>query len=578
MVIISLAAVCLGDTEIVARYNAGAAGETVHNPTSVEGGNWQVRESGGAASAVSNDMSQGYNAWKITDRSEQPKGGRSYYIPVTDTQIANASAYGWRLYARLRMVDDFNDTMSQVVLYDSGPRRWVLFFDLDKNGDLVVTQQHSAGTKQHRITADGTGKNVYHEFELIYDPAIKTAKFMADGNLIRSGDAGNPSPYTEKEVVFGTGSSVGQGEANWNLVQWEIFSGIPATIDATLLTLKKLTIKEMDPASEKGKIHVQMLIKNTIRNNAGMIDGIDIGEWVLGAGESVSPNLQMIKVYSPTKQDDLEIVIYNDITGSIGRGKNDTNGRDKVLYYNTWYDFCTVKDKTFSFPQSQYGKAVIEIEKKTVQIPAIVVQLVPCVRQANEDFRRGNELVSVIYEHDDTARKINYWLVYRDEDLPTANYAFDGAYDTVRRDPALTNWTIPGTGTSLPSQYSRIEDVEWLEVRYTDDGKLDKMTIKYGGGQDYNPLPKPYDEFRATFEGVSNISKSGDHWYIPKSLLGRSGTYPTHPLVFSATWNHLLSHIPIPGVTYNKTCTWRVPLIDKKLSKEINTSNLTISK
>lgn len=211
-----------GDTEIVARYNAGAAGDPVPDPTSPQGGSWKLRLSSGSARAVSNDLGLDLNAWKITDRSEKRRTGRAYYTSVTDAQIVKANTHGWRLHVRLRMVDDFKDTMSQMVVYDSGPRRWTLFFDLDWKGDLVVTQQHSSGNISHSFTTGGTGKNAYHDFELVYDPATKTADFIADGKLFKRGDAGKSSTFTNKEVVFGTGSSPGQGEANWNLVEFEI--------------------------------------------------------------------------------------------------------------------------------------------------------------------------------------------------------------------------------------------------------------------------------------------------------------------------------------------------------------------
>ncbi len=225
--IVLVTAVGMSDTEIVARYSAGEAGDPVPDPTSPNGGNWKVRVPSAPAGAVSNDTERRLNAWKITDRSEQPKSGRSYYIPVTDAQIAMAKANGWRLHVRLRMVDDFKDTASQVLVYDNGTRRWVLFFDLDGKGDLVVTQQHSSGNITHSLTTGSTGKNAYHDFELVYDPVTKTADFIADKKLIKKGDAGKSSPYTNKEVVFGTGSSIGRGEANWNFVQLEIL-GIPA--------------------------------------------------------------------------------------------------------------------------------------------------------------------------------------------------------------------------------------------------------------------------------------------------------------------------------------------------------------
>lgn len=215
------------ETPIAIQYDAGKVGDPVPEPTSSDGGNWKAHHQSIAppsiAVAVPNDA--GVAAWKTTDRSEQRRGGPAYSIPVTNTQIAEANANGWRLHGRLRMVNDFNDTMSQCVCYDNGTRRWVLFFDLDSKGDLVVTQQHSSGDITHPLTTGGTGNDTYHDFELVYDPTSKTADFFFDEKLIKKGDTGRSSPsFTNKEVIFGSGSTPGQGEANWNFVQWKILS------------------------------------------------------------------------------------------------------------------------------------------------------------------------------------------------------------------------------------------------------------------------------------------------------------------------------------------------------------------
>jgi hypothetical protein len=209
--------------EIIALYDAGVSGSppAPPDPTTTEGGDWTYSEGGGPGQShgpVSGDL--GWNAWNITDTSTAGHSWSGYVTYMTPDQVATGQAFGWRLTARLRIVDDFGGEWSPFVGYDDGGARWGFFVDLDENGDLAILLDHSSGQETHVVTSGGVGATAYHVYEFLFDPATGTAEFSFDGNVLSTGNAGS-SVGSIRSVSFAAGSSLGTASANYNFLQWE---------------------------------------------------------------------------------------------------------------------------------------------------------------------------------------------------------------------------------------------------------------------------------------------------------------------------------------------------------------------
>ena len=56
-----------------------------------------------------------------------------------------ADTHGWSLEAEFNYVDDFDDSLSPVLQYGNGTRRFLVFFDLNGDDDLTITTFGTGG-------------------------------------------------------------------------------------------------------------------------------------------------------------------------------------------------------------------------------------------------------------------------------------------------------------------------------------------------------------------------------------------------------------------------------------------------
>ena len=210
------------------RYDAGT---TITQPTgpsspdSPTGGYWVYypnTNAGFVVQGVTDDEGTGYHAWKVSDPNVAAgSGSLSYKLPVDQASDNLARTNGWRLVVRSRFVSDFYGTASPVVLYsDPGNgRRYGIFFDLDTNGSLTGAL---LGGSTYVLTSEAF---TYHTHMLVYDPSVSTnAAYYFDAQLITANYGG--SANNDDGVVFGTGSTGGSGEMNFNLVQLDVVEGV----------------------------------------------------------------------------------------------------------------------------------------------------------------------------------------------------------------------------------------------------------------------------------------------------------------------------------------------------------------
>lgn len=215
------------------RYDAGT---TITHPTgpsspdSAPGGHWVYypnTNAGFVVQGVTDDEGTGYHAWKVSDPNVAANSGSlSYKLPVDQASDNLARTNGWRMVVRSRFISDFYGSAAAVVLYsDPGSgRRYGIFFDQDANGNLTGAL---LGGSTFVLTSDAY---TYHTHMLVYDPSVSTnAAYYFDGQLVTANYGG--SANSDDGVVFGTGSSGGSGEMNFNLVQLDVVGGMrPALV------------------------------------------------------------------------------------------------------------------------------------------------------------------------------------------------------------------------------------------------------------------------------------------------------------------------------------------------------------
>lgn len=158
------------------------------------------------------------NAWQITDRSND--SFLHYYRNLGSTLQQQAATNGWRYTVKARMVDDFGDTMTMNFLYGmTATRRFLVWWDLDSNRNLTALVE---GQPVRVIATNGLDATLYHTHELIYSNG--TAKYLFDGAVIAQGLPGVDAGTTPGgQIEWGSGSSPGQGQMNFQNVEFEIF-------------------------------------------------------------------------------------------------------------------------------------------------------------------------------------------------------------------------------------------------------------------------------------------------------------------------------------------------------------------
>ena len=156
------------------------------------------------------------NAWNITDQTSGSGVFHQYRRPLDPRAHALAANGGWTLTVKGRMVDDFEGTMSCFVEFATLTERFLLYFDLDDNKNLVASPY---GMEPITLTSDGAGWAQYHLHEAVFDPDSGTADYYFDGVTM------NPSPWSPVPITgldgvrFGNGATGGRGSMNWHKVE-----------------------------------------------------------------------------------------------------------------------------------------------------------------------------------------------------------------------------------------------------------------------------------------------------------------------------------------------------------------------
>lgn len=161
----------------------------------------------------------GFDAWAVDDVSVT--SGFDYRITPLPAQVSSATTLGWKLSARLRVVD-VNDTVDTAVLamYRDGSTAFRMNFGSDADGDPIVVLAQSSATTGPSFTLEGAG-STYHLYEAVWDPNTGTAELFVDGISQITGWTGIAEAASSL-VLFGAPTSTGTGEGRYNLVQFQI--------------------------------------------------------------------------------------------------------------------------------------------------------------------------------------------------------------------------------------------------------------------------------------------------------------------------------------------------------------------
>ncbi|MFC1759273.1 Ig-like domain-containing protein, partial [Planctomycetota bacterium] len=207
----------------VATYDAGD-GSSAHNPVSDAGGNWAITGtygdiSTGAITAGSTMLSDGGNAWKISDATTGSGETVSYNqtLSAEDKQAAEES--GWELSTRFQMDDSIDGTVAVHVAYGDGDTAFLVWLDLDSSGDLVLDLLGGGHSKT--VTSGGTGADAAHDLRVRYDADSQSAAVYLDDQRVDDGNWKGKS-HALDGVQFGTGSSNGMGSVSFGEVAYSI--------------------------------------------------------------------------------------------------------------------------------------------------------------------------------------------------------------------------------------------------------------------------------------------------------------------------------------------------------------------
>ncbi len=187
--------------------------------------------SGVATGPLIDDAGSGFDAWMVDDNSLT---GSGYYDAIpTPAEIVDAATLGWTLSARLRTVQIPDPDPSQQtrplaedgspgVVYRDGTRSWHLTFGTESNGDLTVCLQtvSTPGSRVCSAISIPGGAFDYHLYSLVFDPSDGLADLFIDGALAFTDYGG--SSLAETRVSFGGRGTPALGQANFNLVRFEI--------------------------------------------------------------------------------------------------------------------------------------------------------------------------------------------------------------------------------------------------------------------------------------------------------------------------------------------------------------------
>ncbi len=173
------------------------------------------------------DAGPGYlpNAWQITDASGVA-GSLNFSNTLSAAQKIAATNSGWHFTVISRQIQGSGGSgPAQFMTYGHGDRRFIVGWDLDASGRLTARFYGAGGTFSGvatNLTGPGEGSSAYHQHELIYSPATRTATYLLDGTPVYTWTGLAPNSDYNGQALFGAGANGGRGGMNFHRVQFAI--------------------------------------------------------------------------------------------------------------------------------------------------------------------------------------------------------------------------------------------------------------------------------------------------------------------------------------------------------------------
>ena len=170
------------------------------------------------------DNDRNWQAWGVRDQSGRSDGVYSLDLRAEDVQRAFQD--GWTFRTRVRAAQNGESVfLSPVFSRANGPQAFG--FSITKTSDSVTLNLSSGASVP--LTEN------YSLLELVYNPASDDADLFVDGVRLLEGFKGvipiDPQYRDRNSIWFGSGSSEGRGQANFNLVEFAVHSKEPSALD-----------------------------------------------------------------------------------------------------------------------------------------------------------------------------------------------------------------------------------------------------------------------------------------------------------------------------------------------------------
>ncbi|HOW70265.1 MAG TPA: SUMF1/EgtB/PvdO family nonheme iron enzyme [Phycisphaerae bacterium] len=160
------------------------------------------------------------DSWKLD--SFHSGGDFLYQRNLSDTEVSNAYAQGWRLTLMVRAIEAASPTSPALRVVFLGPRTYGLFFTPDQGSGGPGIGLMGDG----RIISPGLNSAGYHLITVTDDDANGLAHVLLDGVLVLTDYAGETSTYAQR-IDWGDARTANEdgGHANFAIVRFEVAPG-----------------------------------------------------------------------------------------------------------------------------------------------------------------------------------------------------------------------------------------------------------------------------------------------------------------------------------------------------------------
>lgn len=159
------------------------------------------------------------DAWVIDDTSNGSLSNDGYAMLLSDSDLAAATRYGFRISVRIKTPNVSDVPQGSVeFIFSLDQDRWQMTYGSDDDGDPIV---RLVGPQDIYVTLAGAGPG-YHTFELVFDPATETADLFIDGIKYVSGYTGGSLDDGSRYIFWGSGQDSDTGEGRYSVVAFEV--------------------------------------------------------------------------------------------------------------------------------------------------------------------------------------------------------------------------------------------------------------------------------------------------------------------------------------------------------------------